>query len=92
MIRSLNIKKAFPVRRRFFLQGALGAGMMGQSVFSFGRHQIAAKPGRAVYQDMPYIDFSGHGGHYTPPRGNASTRKYLKSLTRDQKLNLQYWY
>jgi len=89
-----KLKKGFLLKRRLFLQGTLGAGMLGKSVLSTastGKTNRYASPVRAVYQDMPYVDFNGQGG-YRPPKGNAATRQALKSLSLKDRQILQHWY
>lgn len=91
-MRKFNLRRAIPIKRRHFIQGTLGAGMLGSSLFSFGKNRVAAAPARAVYQDMSYIDLSGYGHSYKPPKGNASTRQALKSLSPAARQILHYWY
>lgn len=91
-MRKLNLRRSLPIKRRHFIQSTLGVGMLGRSLFSFGKNKAAAAPARAVYQDMSYIDLSGYGNSYTPPKGNASTRQALKSLSPSARQTLHYWY
>lgn len=89
-----KLKKGFLLKRRLFLQVTLGAGMLGKSVLSTastGKTNCYVSPIRAVYHDMPYVDFNGHGG-YRPPKVNAATRKALKSLSLKDRQILQHWY
>jgi len=91
-MQKLKMRGAIPIKRRHFIQGTLGIGMLGRSLFSFGKNRVAAAPTRAVYQDMAYIDLSGYGSSYKPPKGNASTRQALKSLSPAARQTLHYWY
>lgn len=51
----------------------------------------ARAPQRAVYQQMPYFDLTGHGDTYTPPCGNQATRDYLAGLTQEE-FQRRHWF
>ena len=89
-----RITKVLPMRRRRFIQGALGAGLLHRSIFSYAGQRVlgSARINRAVYHDMPYMDFTGHGAVYRPPKGNASTKRVLQSLTSEQQFLLRSGY
>lgn len=87
-----------PLSRRQVLKGAVGVAATWQlplvqaltlSPVSHGK--AATRPRRAVYQDMPYLDFSGYGQGYVPPRGNAATRDHLATLSDQQRQILHYF-
>jgi hypothetical protein len=91
-------KGSFSSTRRQMLKGVLGAGVALQLplVQAMTRSTVkpvspAFSPRRAVYQDMPYMDYSGHGQAYIAPVGNRATREYLASLDDEQRYFLPYF-
>ena len=89
-----DIALSLRLNRRGFIAGT-GVILFGLSLSD--RRNIVPRPPkirtlqRAVFQQVPYFDFTGHGETYTPPHGNQATRGYLAGLSREEFLR-RHWF